>query len=148
MGQNICLRLVVMAYVQTIFPGYRPEGFYDKDNIEFLRQKIVDVLRNEYKQDILLDHGSLMRVMQRVHEERMETVAYMNQRVIMYVANEFRNHQNDVNKRLRWAKYYPESQKLYDPSTERGPILDGIKLRQRISGARDVVGGTTRFYFT
>lgn len=135
-----------MAYTQTIFPGSIPDGFFDPDNIQFLRSKIADVLKREFVQAINVDTASLKRIMQRVLEERRETIPKMNQRVIMYICNDYRNHAYTGQKHLHWEEFFVESQKLYDPTTERGPDLGAIKLANRLGKPR--VGDTVRFYFT
>lgn len=131
--------------IHTIFPGYRPDGFFDDDNIEFLRGKIAEILQRTYVQKINFDRASIIRYMQRVISERLETVAKMNQRVIMYAVNEYLNHQSDIHKKLKWEENYIESQRLYDPTVERGPDLQNIKLANRLGYPR--VGGTVRFVF-
>jgi hypothetical protein len=134
-----------MALTHTIFPGYVPDGFFDNDNIEYIRRKTADVLHGEFYQTILFDRASVIRVMQRVLEERLEPVPKMNQRVIMYLTNEYRNHTGQIHKHLKWEEHYIESQRLYDPTTERGPDLQMIKLSERYG--RPMVGGTVRFVF-
>jgi hypothetical protein len=132
--------------IHTIFPGGRPLGFFDIQNIEFIQSKISHVLSIEFKQNVIVDIASIKRIMQRVVEERIEAIPKMNQRVVMYITNEFRNHQLTANKHLNWEGHYFQSQRLYDPTVERGPFLTGIKLKNRLGKPR--VGGTTRFYFT
>lgn len=134
-----------MAYTHTIFPGHIPDGYFDNDNIEFVRSKIAQVLKREYIQLVNIDRGSVIRIMQRVMEERPEPVVKMNQRVIMYICNEVRNHQATVHKHSNWEEHYRESQKLYDPTVERGPDLQKIKLANRLGKNR--IGGTARFVF-
>lgn len=135
-----------MAYVQSVFPGFIPEGFLDQDNIDFIQKKITSVLDLEFKQHVLVDRASIIRIMQRVLEARLETIPKMNQRVIMTITNEFRNHQQEAWRNLKWEAHYIESQRLYDPTVERGPDLYDIKLANRLGKPR--VGGTHRFYFT
>lgn len=134
-----------MAYIQTVFPGHVPDGYFDNDNIEFIRSKIAEVLKREYVQYINVDRASVIRIMQRVIEERPEPVVKMNQRVVMYICNEFRNHQDTIHKHSKWEEHYRESQKLYDPTVERGPDLQNIKLANRLGKPR--IGGSMRFIF-
>jgi len=134
-----------MAFTHTIFPGFVPDGFFDRDNVEFIRAKVVSVLHGEFYQAINIDRASVIRVMQRVLGERLETIPKMNQRVIMYLTNEYRNHQGQLHKHLKWEEHFIESQRLYDPTVERGPDLKAIKLNQHLGKPR--VGGTTRFVF-
>jgi hypothetical protein len=129
----------------SIFPGYVPDGFFDRDNIEFLRNKIAEILQRTYVQKIVFDNASVVRIMQRVLGERLETIPKMNQRVIMYCVNEYLLHQQDIHKKLKWEEHYIESQRLYDPTVERGPDLMNIKLSNRLG--KPTVGGTVRFIF-
>lgn len=134
-----------MAYTHSIFPGSVPEGFFDEDNIQFMRTKAAEILKGEFVQTILFDKASVIRIMQRVLWERVEPVPRMNERVIMYLTNEFRNHQGDLHKKMKWEEHYIESQRLYDPTVERGPDLRNVKLANRLGKPR--VGGTVRFMF-
>lgn len=141
----LIVALPAMAYTHTIFPGYVPDGFFDEDNITFLRSKIGRVLQREYVQYINIDRNSLIRVMQRIIGQRAEPVVKMNERVVMTICNEFRNHQAEATKHASWEEHYIESQRLYDPTTERGPDLQRIKLSNRLG--KEKIGGTVRFVF-
>ena len=134
--------------IHTLVPNaVIPLGYFDEDNIRFVQDKIRKVLRREFKQDILIDRGSIIRLMERALIDRLETVPKMNQRVVMYGTNEFRVHQLDVDKHLKWEAHYTESQRLYDPTTEVSRYdPQNVKLANRLG--YPAVGGTTRFYFT
>jgi hypothetical protein len=140
-----------MSRTSTIFPGYIPEGYFGEENVEFVRAKVGELLKREYVQFINIDKASVLRIMQRVLEERLEPVPKMNQRVIMYLANEFRTYQMDLKKKMKWEDHYIESQRLYDSTTERGPDLQNIKLaqcRRPSPGSKNyAVGGTVKFVF-
>ncbi len=131
--------------IHTIFPGGRVDGFFDGDNVSFITNKITELMKREYYQSVAVDKSSIVRVMQRIHLERMESVPKMNQRVIMSIMNEIRNHQNEMRKNLRYEENYKSSQLLYDPQVERGPDLKKIKLKNRLGKPR--VGDTVRFVF-
>jgi hypothetical protein len=133
------------AYTHTIFPGNIPDGLFSNENIEFVRSKIADVLKGEFHQYINVDRASVVRIMQRVLGERLETIPKMNQRVLMYITSEYRNHQGQLHKHLKWEEHFVESQRLYDPTVERTFDQKIIKLSNRLGKAR--VGGTTRFVF-
>lgn len=132
--------------IHTIFPSAIVQGYFSDENVSFIREKIVQVLKKEFVQSINIDVASVKRVMERVIVERRESVPRMNQRVIMYLCNEFRNHQLNVKKHMNWEAYYIESQRLYDPTSLRGPDLYSIKLSEKLK--KPNVGGTLRFYFT
>ena len=134
-----------MAYTHTVFPGYVPDGYFDEDNIEFIRQKIAKVLSGEFHQLINFDRASVIRIMSRVLEERLEPIPKMNQRVIMYLGDEYRNHQYQLHKHLKWEEHYTASQALYDPTVERTFDTQIVKLANRLGKER--VGGAIRFVF-
>lgn len=140
-----------MNVVHTIAPGATiPSGYFDTDNVNFIQGKVSEVLSWEYQQQIVIDHASIVRVMQRVLAERREVVPKLNQRVIMYLCNEFRNHQNEVNRSLNWEDGYVSSQRNVD--TVGGMTrfdMRGIKTTdQKKYNGKTKVGGTLRFYFT
>jgi len=137
-----------IATVHTLLPGASfTIGYFDEDNIIFIQRKIKEVLKREYTQDILVDRGSIIKIMSRIIEERIEAVPKMNQRVVMTICSEFRRHQLEVDRNLKLEAHYVVSQALYDPTTENSK-WDGqnIKLANRLGWSK--VGGTSRFYFT
>jgi len=138
-----------ISTLHTLAPGANiPFGYFDEDNIRFIQNKIKEVLKREFVQDILVDRASIIRVMERVLLEWNEVIPKLNQRVVMYITNEFRNHQGQRNKHARWESYFVESQRLYDPTVE-SQKFDGqfIKLAN-CRGFPKVGGKTSRFYFT
>ncbi len=137
-----------ISTIHTLVPNANiPIGYYDEDNIQFIQRKIIEVLKREFKQDILVDRSSIIRIMERVILDRIETVPKMNQRVVMTITNELRIHQLEVDKNLKLEAHYASSQLLYDPTVE---IVrydpQNIKMANRLGYPQ--VGGTTRFYFT
>lgn len=137
-----------ISSIHTLNPGAGfPEGYFDNDNILFVQRKISDVLKRRYEQAILFDRGGVIRLMERALYDRLESVPKMNQRAIMYGVNEFMNHQENVNKHLKWEAHYTLSQRLYDPSTETAKFDPQNTVMANRLG-KSMVGGTTRFYFT
>lgn len=136
--------------IHTLFPGSIPQGYLHEDNVRKIQTKIVEVLRREFKQNVLVDRGSIARLMERAisgPNSRIETIAKMNQRVVMYATNDFRNHQLEANKHMKWESGYRLSQRLYDPSVEVSRYdPQAIKLANRLGVQK--VGGTSRFYFS
>lgn len=138
----------VMARVHTVFPGYIPTGFYDEDNIHFIQNRVVEILKMRFIQDIIIDRASIIRVMQRVHSERLESIPKMNQRVLMYLTNSFITHQEEADKHLRWEDAEFGARQLYDVSAKLAAtdVTYGPKFPNRLGTPS--VGGTSRFYFT
>lgn len=134
------------SFTHTIFPGAIPSGYFDPDNIEFIRQKTTQILLGEFHQKINIDKGSIIRIMQRVLGERLESIPKMNQRVLLYLSNEFRVHQMDLKKHISWEENFIESQRLYDPTCEvTAADMKNIKLTT--TSLKPKVGGTSRFTF-
>ncbi len=135
----------------TIAPGAMiPYGFFDKDNITFIQHKISEVLSREFEQEVIIDRASIVRIMQRVLQERQEIIPKMNRRTIMYICDEFRNHQYQLNKRLNWEANYASTQKPIDVASGISRF-DNLAIkttdRKKYDG-KTRVGGTLRFYFT
>jgi len=84
--------------IHTIYPGHRVPGFFTKLNIKFISDKVTEILGREYKQKIIVPDSSIMREMQYQHEFMVESVAKLNQRVIMSLLRSFRNYQDEINK--------------------------------------------------
>jgi hypothetical protein len=124
-----------------------PAGYFDDDNITFLQHKLTQLLRRWFKQSIIFDRRGIIRLMQRVLEERVDPIPKLNERVLMYAMNDFIVHQLDMDKHLRWEENYVHSQSLYDPTADiRRYDPSMVKMSNRLGFPR--AGGSQRFYFT
>ena len=142
---------MAMNVVHTIAPGAAiPSGYFDEDNVTFIQNKVTEVLSREFIQQIVIDRASIVRVMQRVLGERREVIPKLNQRVIMYLCNEFRAHQQETNRTLNWEEGYASSQRNVDHVGGMTRFdMRGIKTTdQKKYDGKTRVGGTLRFYFT
>ncbi len=136
-----------MAYTHTIFPGYIPSGYFDDSNVQFVQKKIQKVLGLNFTQKVDIPAGDVVKVMLRILSQKLEEIPKMNERVVMQIVGEFRNHQIDVEKRLWWTQDSRTSTALIDGAEGLARYDPGsIKLANRFSSP--LVGGTTRFYFT
>lgn len=121
-------------------------GFFDGDNVLFIQRKITEELSRQFKQKILFDRGGVVRLMQRVAEERLESVPRMNQRVIMYAVNDFTTHQIEANKVMKWGEGLISSKSQFDTVGKKTvPDLKSMKFSNRLGVPH--VGGTVRFHF-
>jgi hypothetical protein len=140
--------------VQTILPTAIPEGYFSDENVQFILDKIHAILMKEYDFVPKFVRGGIVRVMQKIIEDRLETIPKMNQRVIMTCCNDWRNYQQEANKHLNWEENYINSQKLFDPKARRGPDIYGIKSRAMYSGYYGGMNNklmrkaVSQFYFT
>lgn len=137
-----------LSTLHTLVPNANvPLGYFDEENIQFVQKKIKEVLNRQFKQAILFDRASVIRLMSRALLDRIEAIPKMNERAVMMGTNEFRVHQLEVNKHLKWEGHYVLSQRLYDPSVQ----IQKFDTQRTIPTNRygvPHVGGTARFYFT
>lgn len=137
-----------ISTLHTLVPNANiPLGYFDEENIQFVQRKIKEVLKRQFVQDILFDRASIVRLMSRALLDRIETIPKMNERAVMMGTNEFRNHQLEVNKHLKWEAHYVHSQSLYDPTTQTQKF-DSNLIQMSNRYGKPHVGGTKRFYFT
>ena len=121
--------------------------YWTEDNVNFIRKKLNQVLKRYFKQTIVFSDINIRRIMQNVMEERYESVAEMNTRVIMILSNDFKNNQTEKRKHLKWAKVYKQSQKLCDPSGLFCKIGPGIASQTVCTNKKCKVGtGNLLFY--
>lgn len=130
--------------LHAIFPTPKPQGYFTDENIGYIQRYVYDKLYHEFGWGVIISKSDITRVLQRVIEERYETIPRMNQRAMMEILNEYRKHQIEKAKILKWEAGYYFSQQLYDPLSKGGRYDPSIiKLRNRIGIPR--VGGTLRF---
>lgn len=120
-----------------------PFGFTGRENVDFVREKIIDVLLYEFSQRIEIDRPSILRVMQRVMEERLEHVPRMNERVVMYICNEVRNHQYQIRKHLQIEEDMIRDNKVRSDS--KSSVFDTMMYKRPNRLGTSKVGGTLRF---
>jgi hypothetical protein len=139
------------SVVHTIVPGsVIPLNYFSEKNVQFVQNKIAEVLSKEFFQKIIIDKASIIRTMQFMLSERREPIPKMNQRVIMFICNDYRNHQNEVNRNLNWEDNFTNSQRLIDvPGGNLKFDNRNIKTTDQVKyNGQTKVGGSLRFYFT
>ena len=140
-----------MNVVHTIIPGSQlPEGYFDDENITYIQNRIAEILAYEYNQQIIVSRPDIIRVLERVLVERRENVPKMNRRAIMYITNDFRTHQIEVNRNLRWQDDFIYSQRNLNPVSNVArfdPQILKLNDKKKYDG-KERIGGTQRFYFT
>ena len=111
-----------MARFLTVYPGFIPDGYFDEDNVNFIQNKIAEILSRVFKQRIVIDKGSIVRVMQRVLSERIESIPKMNERVLMYLNNSFMTHQAERDKHMKWDDSRYQSMQIVDLRNRPGDL--------------------------
>ena len=120
-----------------------PFGFTGRENVDFVQKKIIEILLNEFSQRIEVDVPSILRVMQRVMEERIEHVPRMNERVTMYICNEVRNHQYQITKHLKIEEAMIRDRKV--DLTSKSSMFDTMIYKRPNRLGTSKVGGALRF---
>jgi len=88
------------VFLATLNNRNTAHPFFTEENVTFVQNKISEVLKNEFKQKIVIDRASIKRKMVGVFEERLESVPRMNQRLVMKACNEFRLDQAETERNL------------------------------------------------
>ena len=123
-----------MSSIHTIYPGYRDPTFFAPQNVAYISKIATDTIAKEFRQKIIFTDASIMRVMQRVFEERYQTVPQMNQRVVLNLLEDARNQYLETARansllNTRWESYN------YDPSLGIQPYdSQAIKLNPKARG--------------
>ena len=124
----------------TLVPTKVPPSYFSQDNIDHVRNKVTNILRHDFKFPIVVDDESILRVLQRVLDERLEPLYKMLTRAIMEITSEIKAFELERLKHLKYEKFYTFSQKIYDVAARSGPDMQRIKLSRQPS--------TLRFYHT
>ena len=135
-----------MSNPHTILPASVPDGYFDADNVAFIRNKVADILGRQYGKKVWFDEGSVVRALDLELESFAESIPRMNQRAMMRLLHDYRLYQANTNKALMWSEFYPLSQQLYQEEVGMGHSNSGL-----IKGSTKNRGygiGTQRFYFT
>lgn len=122
----------------TLIPTKVPLGYFSDKNVKNIRNKIKEILLKSFDKPVIIDDNSIRRVMQRVLDERLEPYPLMEQRIIMYIVSEFKQFELEKNKNLRYERFFPYTQLVYDNTARSGPDMQTIKLSRQPS--------TLRFY--
>lgn len=140
-----------MNTIHTVIPGSTiNEGFFDEDTISFIQSRVTEIIRREYVQYVYMSREDIIKVMSSVLQQRRENVPKMCQRTIMFLVNDFLNHQINTTKFLNWEQGFVSSQSLMDSVGQTSKFDSrGIKTNDKKKyNQQSKVGGTTRFYFT
>lgn len=124
----------------TLVPTKVPRNYFSQNQIDFIKTEVTKILSNDFRVPIVVDDMSVLRVLQRVLDDRLESQPTMLTRVIMEIANEIKTFELERIKNLRLENFFEYTQKIYDISTHSGPDMQIIKLSRQPA--------TLRFYHT
>lgn len=124
----------------TLLPTKVPKGYFSKEIIDVIKSNVSQILSKDFLKPIVVDTESVLRVLQRVLEDRLESFPRMIERAIMEIVNEIKTFELERTKHLRYEKYFRYTQNIYDVSSKSGPDTQTVKLSRQPS--------TLRFYHT
>jgi len=123
-----------MSSIHTIYPGYRDPAFFTPENVAYISNILTETMGKEFRQRVVFTDSSIMRTMQRVFEERYETIPQMNQRVVLELLRNARN-EFDETERANYLMSNIWEAYNYDPILGIKPY-DNIKLNRRYRGLK------------
>ncbi len=134
-----------MSSIHTLDPQFRVPGFFTHENVKTISQLVTDTIAQSYTgRKVIVPNPHIVRFMQIVHEDRLESIPKMNQRVTMDLVRSFLNHVEEQERANNWAYHrwdaYNRDPKLGIKSFET-PKLRGNRVQRR-----DARG--FRFHFT
>jgi len=123
-----------MSSIFTVYPGYRDYTFFTPRNVAYISKILSETMAKQFKQKIVFTDSSIMREMQRVFEERYETIPQMNRRVMLGLLRNAKNQYMEAAKNNyllenQWNAYN------YDPILGIQPYFTP-KLNTRQRGMR------------
>lgn len=128
-----------MARTVGVITGQNiPLGYFD--NVDDIQARVTRILNLNFDIPIVPDYDSVKRIMIRTLEERLEPKELMDQRTIMTLVDEIKNHFLERNKNLMWERVYTNTTSIYDSSVGSGPDTSCLKFSRAPS--------TLRFYNT
>lgn len=78
--------------------------YFTPRNVDFLKRKIHESLSKEFRHVPQIKDDDLLRTMRRIAVERREALPFMNERVIMYITNSFKNNQQLIKNQKEWER--------------------------------------------
>lgn len=142
-----------MEFIRNIqYGGYNPHTvlrtvnynpYFSKENVLKVQTTIYQMTAKEFERPIKVDEPSIKRIMQRVIEQKVDTLEKMNERVIMILTNEIRDHFLEAERNKGWEEDYTKI-------GSRAPIMImGMKTNPITGRPREEKsGGTFRFHPT
>lgn len=124
----------------TLFNHNVPHDYFSLKNLKIIKNNVEKMLKSSFDKTYTVDDPSILRIMHRVLEERLECIDRMLERSTMYIVSEIKQFEIERNKHLKWENEYRFSQSPYNISARLGPPLHGIKLSKQPT--------TLRFYYT
>ncbi len=112
----------------------RVPGFFTQENVNTISHLITSTIAQSYTgKKVVVPDPHIVRAMQHTHEERLESVAKMNQRVVLDITRGFFDHVSEQERANNWAYHrwdaYNRDPKLGIKSFET-PKLRGNRVQR------------------
>ena len=103
-----------MSSIHTLYPSNRVDGFLTDQNAAVISKLVTETLAKIYRQKVVVTPDSIWRTMQRINEERVETIPQMNRRVALDLLREIQN-EFDETERANYLMFNYWNQYNWDP---------------------------------
>lgn len=134
-----------MSSIHTLDPQFRTPGYFTQENINTISQLVTATIAQSYSgKKVIVPDAHIVRFMQKIHEERLESIPKMNQRVIAELVRSFLNHVSKQEQANNWA-YHRWDAYNWDANLGIKPF-ETPKLRGNRVKRQDARG--YRFHFT
>lgn len=92
--------------IHTLDPTFRVPGFFTQENVNTISKLITLTIAQSYTdKKVIVPDPHIWRDMQRVQEERPESVARMNRRVVMNIVRGFLDFVQETQRANMWAHH-------------------------------------------
>lgn len=138
--QNLNPILVKKMTTLTLVPFRNIPNYFTQENVLYIKKTVEDILCPSFIQKYTVDNDSILRVMHRVIDERLEPIPKMLERVVMYITSEIRQFELERARNIDLELGFKFTGGIYDNLYKIGPDIHNIKMVKNPS--------TLRFYHT
>ena len=95
-----------MSSIHTLDPQFRTPGFFTQENVNTISQLVTATIAQSYSgKKVIVPNPHIIRFMQKIHEDRLESIPKMNQRVVMELVRSFLSHVDQQERANYWAAH-------------------------------------------
>jgi len=122
--------------------GPRKDHYTSQCNIDFIQDQLIYIL------GVKISECSIRMVMKNIRDDpnQYEVIELTNDRVINYIAEQYRHSTHEGARNRNWAQHFKDSQQLINVVGKTGPDFSTVRLANRYGECR--VGGSLNFHFT
>ena len=137
--------------INTLGKSFRLPAFFTLENVKHISNLITETIRQNFSnpdstiKKVIVSDAHIFRVMQTVQEEYIEPIPRLNQRVIMYIVDDFINFVRNQEKNNYFAANYRSTIMYQNAGIQNFDL--GSQIRGKKVG-KDTSCPGFRFFFT